>query len=58
MRTGRKKIDVDGWEFAKHRNQAINRRAIMELRIMRRIMRLVVAGSVIAITLNVVVVFG
>jgi hypothetical protein len=30
----------------------------MELRILRSIMRLVVAGSVIAIALNIVVVFG
>ena len=30
----------------------------MELKVLRNIMRLVVAGSVIAITLNIILVFG
>ena len=58
MRIGSTKVNDDGQQVATRPNQAINRRSKMEHKIMKNIMRIVVAGSIIAITVNVLVVFG
>ena len=68
MQPGRKKTADDGYSIIGQRLKAINtdkrqartrdRRLKMEHVIMKSIMRLIVAGSVIAIAINVLVVFG
>ena len=58
MRIGSTKVNDDGWQVVTRPYQAINRRSEMEQKIMKGIMRVVVAGSIIAILVNVMMVFG
>jgi len=58
MRTGRKKVVVSGPEVISQQHEAMNRSMKMEQLVMKSIMRLVVAGSVIAIAVNIVMMFG
>jgi len=58
MRTGGTKVDDDGVHVTPDRNKAMTRSMGMEQRMMKNIMRLVVAGSVVAITVNMVMLFG
>ena len=58
MRTGGKKTDDDGVRVTPGRNKAMTRSMCMEQMMMRNIMRLVVAGSIVAITVNLVMLFG
>ena len=58
MQTGRKKTDDDGVRGTPGRNKTMTRSTGMEQRMMKHIMRLVVAGSIVAITVNMVMLFG
>ena len=52
MRIGRKKIDADETQVTTCRDQPMSRSMKMEQLVMKNIMRLVVASSVIAIAVN------
>jgi len=58
MRVGGKKTDVDEVQFTNYRDPAMNRSMNMKPVLMKNIMRLIVASSVVAITVNILVVFG
>jgi hypothetical protein len=58
MRTGGKKTEDDGVRVTPDRNKAMTRSMCMEQVFMKNIMRLVVAGSIIAIAVNMVMLFG
>jgi hypothetical protein len=58
MRTGGKKADDGGVRVTPHRNKAMTRSICMEQVMMKNIMRLVVAGSVVAIAVNLIMLLG
>ena len=52
MRAGGKKVNADETQVATYGDKAMNRSMKMEQLLMKNIMRLVVAGSVMAIAIN------
>jgi hypothetical protein len=52
MRAGGKKINADETQVSTYGDKAMNRSMKMEQLLMKNIMRLVVAGSVVAIAIN------
>jgi hypothetical protein len=58
MQVGGTKVNDDGVRVTQHRNKTMTRSRHMEQRTMKNIMRLVVAGSIVAITVNMVMLFG
>ena len=58
MRVGREKVTDDDILRTMHRYKTVERTMNMEQVVMKHIMRLVVAGSLVAIAVNIVMMFG
>ena len=58
VRVGREKVTDDDILRTMHRYKTVERTMNMEQVVMKHIMRLVVAGSLVAIAVNIVMMFG